>query len=61
MHIDSEAERYGEIFEMDEEREKEITDKVASGEIPIIAQSNNLDHLTKLQDDLRKAGYKRLK
>lgn len=60
MDIDPRAEEYGEIaerlFPVDEQQELRELEAA-----PVVAHSNDKAALRKLQDDLRKAGYKKAK
>jgi len=55
MQVNPEYEQYGEIHEY-EETEKLFAELAAEGKI--IAKADSKEQLQKLQDDLRKAGYR---
>jgi hypothetical protein len=61
MQVNPEAETYGEIFsaEDDEAFARKVAEAREHGEAVVVADSEA--HLRKLQDDLRRAGYKKLK
>ena len=56
MQVNPEYEQYGEIHELNEETEKLFAEMAAEGKI--IAKADSKEQLQKLQDDLRKAGYR---
>ena len=58
MNIDPEMERFGPIEEISPEAEEKFRKLVEEGKI--VATSNSKEQLKKLQDDLRKAGYKKV-
>lgn len=53
VHVDTEARTYGEIFDL------ESMNAAEAGKPIVVAESK--DQLRKLQDDLRRAGYRKVK
>jgi hypothetical protein len=58
MQIDPEAQRYAMLGALDEDKEREIAEKVKTGEIPVVAMSNEQAKLDQIAASLREMGYK---
>jgi len=56
MNVSPESQTFGEIHTMTPETEKVMQEMMAKGDI--IAKAESREPLLKLQDDLRKAGYR---
>jgi glutamine synthetase len=58
MQVSPESQTFGEIHELTPEVEKVMKEMTAEGKI--IAKADSREPLQKLQDDLRKRGYKNI-
>ena len=57
MQVDPQAQMYGPILEETEEQRKAFEQAVKEGKV--VARSDSHEQLKILQDDLRKAGYRK--
>jgi hypothetical protein len=57
MNIDPEARKFSEIYEIDQNSEEKMAKLIEEGKVVV---RSDKEHLQMLQDDLRKAGYKKL-
>lgn len=57
MNIDPVAQRFSDVFEATPEQEERFAEMCKEGKI--VARADSVAALKKLQDDLRKAGYRR--